>query len=309
MGNLSFSEADVAGEPRRFRGQASRATILLAAAKLATIKGLHGLSLADLAAEVGMSKSGLYAHFKDKEELELATIETAAEIFDSDVFQPAMKAQTGTARIRTLADAFFSHLEHKVFPGGCFFAAVASELSTRPGPARDRVYEIMDRWVSLLRQCMLDAQASGEIDPTADVAQVVFELQSLFFTANFLFVIRNDLSYLKQARQGIENSLSRLAAVATPKKVLKCPHCRSERVCKNGHIHGKQRYLCKDCRKQFPEYYTPQGYPENVKRNCLTLYRNGMGFRAIERATGVNHNTVINWVKEDSGSLPDTLEA
>src|SRR6516165_7704616 len=98
------------------KGQTSRETILRAAAKLVTMKGLDGLSIGDLAAEVGMSKSGLYAHFKSKEELELATIEAAAVIFASEVLQPAARAQAGTERLGALADAFLSHLERRVFP-------------------------------------------------------------------------------------------------------------------------------------------------------------------------------------------------
>ena len=81
-----------ADDPGPSKGGASRAAILLAAAKLATVRGLDGLSIGDLAAEVGMSKSGLYAHFKSKEELELATIETATDIFDREVLRPAMNA-------------------------------------------------------------------------------------------------------------------------------------------------------------------------------------------------------------------------
>src|SRR5438477_7854444 len=146
---------------RPSKGQASRDAILRTAATLATTRGLDGLSIGDLAAEVGMSKSGLYAHFKSKEELELATIETAAAIFESEVLQPAATAHAGTERLGALVDAFLSHLERKVYPGGCFFAAVATELDTRPGPARDRVVAILDRWQSLLRQCILDAQACG----------------------------------------------------------------------------------------------------------------------------------------------------
>src|SRR5438128_1078208 len=92
-------------EPRPSKGQASRAAILRTAAKLATTKGLDGLSIGDLAAEVGMSKSGLYAHFKSKEELELATIETAAAIFDSEVLQPAARGHAGTERLGALVDA------------------------------------------------------------------------------------------------------------------------------------------------------------------------------------------------------------
>src|SRR6516225_10636462 len=151
--DLSKKTNSESGERHASKGQASRDTILRTAAKLATTKGLDGLSIGDLAAEVGMSKSGLYAHFKSKEELELATIETAAAIFDGEVLQPAAKAHAGTERLGALVDAFLSHLERRVFPGGCFFAAVAAELDTRPGPARDRVVRVLDEWLSLLRQC------------------------------------------------------------------------------------------------------------------------------------------------------------
>jgi AcrR family transcriptional regulator len=205
-------------EPRPSKGQASRATILLAAAKLATTRGLDGLSIGDLAAEVGMSKSGLYAHFRSKEELELATIETAAAIFDSEVLQPAARAPAGTERLGALVDAFLSHLERRVFPGGCFFAAVASELDTRPGPARDRVVAVLDKWQSLFRQCILDAQASGEIDPKAEVAQAAFEIQAMLWAGNFQFVMTNDPIRLAQARKGVEHVLARLAVSEEPKK-------------------------------------------------------------------------------------------
>ncbi|OUL31358.1 TetR/AcrR family transcriptional regulator [Nostoc sp. 106C] len=203
---------------RRLKGQSSRATILLTAAKLATTKGLSGLSLGDLATEIGMSKSGLYAHFKSKEELELATIETAAEIFDNEVIQPAMRALAGTDRLKAVVNSFVSHLERKVFPGGCFFASVAAELDTRPGPARDRVVEVLGKWLTLLRQCILEAQDLGQIDPNAEVAQVVFEIEAMLLAANFLFVMMNDPIHLTQAHKGVENVLSRLAVSAESKK-------------------------------------------------------------------------------------------
>ena len=212
--DLTEKSGLAASESNRSKGQSSRAAILLTAAKLATTKGLTGLSLGDLAAEVGMSKSGLYAHFKSKEELELATIETAAAIFDHEVLQPAMKAQAGIERLKTLADSFLSHLERKVFPGGCFFAAISAELDTRPGTARDRVVEVLDKWLSLLRQCLLDAQAFGEIDPNAEVAQAVFEIEAMLLAANFLFVMMNNPIHLTQARQGMENVLARLVVGA-----------------------------------------------------------------------------------------------
>jgi AcrR family transcriptional regulator len=217
MSNISSSEtSSEEKEPRKSKGQASRETILLAATKLATLKGLHGLSLSDLAAEVGMSKSGLYAHFKDKEELELAMIDTAAVIFDQEVLQPAARANGGVERLRAVADAYLSHLERKVFPGGCFFAAVAAELDTRPGAARDRVFEVISNWLSLLRQCILEAQELGEIDAQTNVDQAVFELEAMLLAANFLFVMTNDSMNLSKGRRGIENVLAQLKVSAEP---------------------------------------------------------------------------------------------
>lgn len=203
-------------QPRRSKGEASRETILLTAAKLATLKGLDGLSIGDLAAEVGMSKSGLYAHFKSKEELELATIETAAEIFTREVLQPAMEAPPGLRRLRALADSFLGHLERRIFPGGCFFASVAMELDTRPGPARDRVIEIHEQWVALFRQCIVDAKSAGEVQVAADVEQTIFEAKAMLLAANFLFLLNNESAALEQARRGVENVLARIESKKRP---------------------------------------------------------------------------------------------
>lgn len=218
MSTNSNQRSKLAADTQPSKGQASRASILQKAAKLATTRGLDGLSIGDLAAEVGMSKSGLYAHFKSKQELELATIETAAAIFDREVLQPAAKADAGLGRLWALVDAFLSHLERRVYPGGCFFAAVASELDTRPGPARDRVVQILEVWQSLLKDCILDAQARREIDPGAEVTQAVFEIQAMLLAGNYQFVMTNDPIRLIQARKGVEHVLARLAVKEPAKK-------------------------------------------------------------------------------------------
>ncbi|HKB06087.1 MAG TPA: TetR/AcrR family transcriptional regulator [Gemmataceae bacterium] len=206
------------GRKPRADGVQSRQAILHAAASLATTRGFAGLSIGDLAEHIGMSKSGLYAHFKSKEDLELATIDTAIEIFDREVLQPVAQAPAGVRRLRVLVDAYLDHLERKVFPGGCFFAAVAAELDARPGPARDRVLSVLQNWIGLLTQCVRDAQAAREIDPAADVAQTVFEVQAMLVAANFLFAITNDPLRLTQARRGVDHVLARLAVRATSKK-------------------------------------------------------------------------------------------
>lgn len=86
---------------------------------------------------------------------------------------------------------------------------------------------------------------------------------------------------------------------------MQCSHCQSNQTAKDGRRKGIQRYLYHGCVRQFRKTYTPQGYPPEVKEHCLKLYLNGMGFRAIERVTGVCHNTLINWVKQAEQSLPE----
>ena len=97
-----------------------------------------------------MSKSGLFAHFGSKEELQLATIDAAEDVFRSEVLEPVLAAPEGLPRLRALCERFLGHVEQGVFPGGCFFASAAAELDTRPGPLRDRIAEVYDGWLALL---------------------------------------------------------------------------------------------------------------------------------------------------------------
>src|SRR5438132_14253128 len=106
------------GRKPRVDGLRSRQAILNSAARLATTHGLEGLSIGELAQHIGMSKSGLYAHFKSKEELELATIETAAEIFERDVLGPARESPGGLGRVLALGEACCGHVEWRVCAGG-----------------------------------------------------------------------------------------------------------------------------------------------------------------------------------------------
>src|SRR5215831_17110672 len=135
---------------RRSDGERSRNAILHQAAQLATVEGLSGLSIGRLADAVGMSKSGLFAHFHSKEELQLATIEAGDAIFRAEVIDPAHKAPPGIGRLRALCEAFLAHLERGVFPGGCFFASAAAELDTHPGPVRDRALALVAEWFGQL---------------------------------------------------------------------------------------------------------------------------------------------------------------
>src|SRR5262245_61447047 len=197
------------GRKPREDGQKSRHAILDAAARLATTHGLEELSIGELAQHIGMSKSGLYAHFKSKEELELATIDTAAEIFENDVVRRVPDSVRGTARVVALSEAFLEHLARRVFPGGCFFATVAAQLAARPGQARDRVARLQQEWVGQFIAALRRAGADGEVQPDADLDQLAFEITAMLFRANFAWIMTEEKCVLDQARVGIRGVLSR----------------------------------------------------------------------------------------------------
>src|SRR3954468_17276391 len=124
--------SEVHTRKRRSDGERSRNAILREAAKLATVEGISGLSIARLADAVGMSKSGLFAHFGSKEELQLATIEKADAVFTAHVLEPAADAARALDRLHGLVDAYLRYVQLETFPGGCFFASVLAELDMRP---------------------------------------------------------------------------------------------------------------------------------------------------------------------------------
>ena len=196
----------------RSDGRRSRDAILREAAQLATVEGLSGLSIGRLAEAVGMSKSGLFAHFGSKEELQLATIETAGALFTEQVVEPASAAPTGIERLRELAERFLRHVEDGVFPGGCFFASVAAEMDTHPGPVRDLAVQVVDEWLGLLEAAARDAQAEGAIDPSEDAEQLAFELDAYLLLANAQFVAGRTSVPIDRARRAIERRLAEAAA-------------------------------------------------------------------------------------------------
>jgi AcrR family transcriptional regulator len=210
--NFSPAESDGDGRPGRkprADGVRSRQAILRAAADLATTRGLEGLSIGELAEHIGMSKSGLYAHFKSKEELELATIDTAAEIFAAEVLIPAGSSPGGLPRVHALCEAFLAHLERRVFSGGCFFAGVSAQLAARPGRARDRVMDMQGRWLGLFAEALGQAVAAGDLPPGADIDQLVYEVTAMLVRANFTWILTGDPDALERARAGIRHVLER----------------------------------------------------------------------------------------------------
>jgi AcrR family transcriptional regulator len=165
---------------RRARGQRTRAQILAVAADLASVEGLEGLTIGRLAAALEMSKSGLFAHFGSKEELQLATIEAAREIFAREVVAPALEADRGLPRLEALLAAKLRYLRGEIFAGGCFFDSVRAEYDSRgPGPVRDAVERDLAEWDALMLRAVRAARKAGHLRADVDPEQLVFELEAL----------------------------------------------------------------------------------------------------------------------------------
>lgn len=194
--------------PRRTRtdGDRTRSLILDNAVRLATVEGLNGLSIGRLAEATGVSKSGLYAHFGSKEELQLATIRAARRLFADVVVVPALAA-AGLDRLRALCDSFLSYVEQRTLPGGCFFAAAAAELGGRPGPLRELVAGYQQEWIGLLTEAADEARSRRELPQDTDIAVLVFELNALVVAANTAFVLHDDPTVIDRARAAVSHVL------------------------------------------------------------------------------------------------------
>lgn len=192
----------------------TRQSILDTAAAVASEHGLESLSIGDLATATGMSKSGVFAHFGSKEELQLATVDHAASIFVREVIEPAQAAPRGVARVWALLDGFLDYIERDVFRGGCFFSTTSAEFKRRPGPVRDRIAAQIAGWHGYLERAVAQAQELGEIDVTADARRVAFELNAFVQNAESQYELFGDARVFGDARDAVRARLESLRAIS-----------------------------------------------------------------------------------------------
>ncbi len=210
--NLAVTTAQpVVTDRRRLRGERTRQAILRHAARLASAEGLQAVSLQRLASDLGISKSGLFAHFGSKEELQLATIDEAARIFTDEVLRPGLVPPRGVGRVLALCEAFLSYVDRRVFPGGCFFEATMAEFDSKPGPIRDAIVECKAYWSASIVRAIREAQAAGEIGAGVDAEQVGWELNCLLAGANDSHAVNAGPLALDRARRAIRHRLDEIS--------------------------------------------------------------------------------------------------
>ena len=160
-----------------------------------------------IAAATGMPKSSVYVLFGSKEELQLATVDEAARIFQAEVVDPAVTAPPGIDQLLATCEAFFDHLLRRTFPGGCFFASAALEMGTRPGPVKQRIAVFQTGFAALLRQFATTAIQRHQLSADEDPAQLAFELNGIILATDVSFVFNNDPQALDVARHVVRRRL------------------------------------------------------------------------------------------------------
>ncbi|NYI00807.1 TetR/AcrR family transcriptional regulator [Cupriavidus plantarum] len=176
------------------KGQLTRAAIIEQALASASQVGFEQLSLATLAADTRMSKSGLYAHFKSKEALQEAVLERAAERFGEIVVQPAMRAPRGVPRVQTLFDGYLEWVGGTVTGGRCLFMALAQEYRDRPGVIRDQLVQALKDWHSTIARVIRDAIDEGAVRADVEPRQFAFDMVGIgmSFQTSFKLLGRDD---------------------------------------------------------------------------------------------------------------------
>jgi AcrR family transcriptional regulator len=196
--------------PRRsaIAAAGTRAAIVERALAVASVEGLEGLTIGQLAQDVGMSKSGLIGHFGSKEGLQLAALDAAVAIFTREVWEPAAGVEPGLPRLHAICDAWLAYIEGDAFPGGCFLTAAASEFDGRGGPVCDATREAWSRWLRVLEADAERARAAGDLPADTDPAGIAFELNSIAMGLNHARQLHGDPRAARHARRAVERVLA-----------------------------------------------------------------------------------------------------
>jgi AcrR family transcriptional regulator len=202
---------------RQTRGLRTREAILARAADIASVNGLEGLTVGTLAEQLHMSKSGLFAHFGSKEELQLATIEMARQIFIDKVTRPAIAAPKGLPRLWGLVNQWLVIVEKRVFRGGCFFSAASFEFDGKRGVVRDRIAAIMHEWLDVLTRAVEQAQKVGHLSAKVNPTRLVFEIHGIAMGAHWAYQLLDDQHAYSRARDTVLEKLRGISTARSPR--------------------------------------------------------------------------------------------
>lgn len=185
------------------RGERTRSEILRTSVDIASAEGLGGLTIGRLANELSMSKSGLFAHFGSKEDLQLATLETASRMFVAEVVRPSENIDHGLPRLIALLEAWIRSVDTTCNRGGCFFYAVSAEMDDRPGRVRDLITKLTRDWIDTLTKEMKLAVRLGELKKTCDAELVVFQMHGFVQEGNWFRRLHKSSRAFQMTRESV----------------------------------------------------------------------------------------------------------
>ena len=195
------------------KGQQTKAAIIEAALGLATQIGLEGLSIGALAEVTQMSKSGVFAHFGSREELQISVIREYFSRFEQEIFYPALQAPHGLPRVQALFDNWMQRVAVEI-QSGCIFISGAVEFDDRPGPVRDALATSVQTWLQALFRAIVQAQVCGHLGADADPHQIVFEIHGLILALHYEARFLKTPGSLERANTAFANILQRYGALA-----------------------------------------------------------------------------------------------
>ena len=209
---MPAAETSVEPRPRPLpKGQQTKAAIVDAALRMAAQVGLEGLSIGSLAETMGMSKSGVFAHFGSRDELQISVIREYYARFEAQVFQPAMAQPRGLPRVRALFENWMRFTSAEL-DSGCIFISGAVEFDDRPGPVRDALAEAVDAWIEAMTRAVAQACEQGHLAADADPRQISFEIHALILALHYEARFMRRPGSMERAEQGFRNILARAGA-------------------------------------------------------------------------------------------------
>ncbi len=295
-------------QPKQKRSQKRVQHILNAAAEVFEQVGFEAATMQAIASRAQTAIGSLYQFFPDKlaifHALELRHLERVGEAW-SKLDSPNIAQLPFEEFIKTMISTYKEIFDDptsrmifiQYFTSSTMFQSIDDSLTQQAIDFQAKLFQRRNPSLNP-QKCNLIA----EVCVQAGNALMLVALRSSKSRCQEIFVQIEEL-ILAYLRPHIEDEVKDGTLHKKVMKVMMCPHCNSQNLSKNGHRHGKQCYLCKDCGKQFVETYSSKGYSNQIKQHCLKLHENGVAFREIERQTGVSHNTVIYWVKEKQKQL------
>src|SRR5438876_7172469 len=198
------------------KGQQTRAAILDAALGLASSMGLEGLSIGALAEVTQMSKSGVFAHFGSREELQISVIREYHARFEEEVFFPAVREARGLPRLRALYERWIKRVSVEI-DSGCIYISGAVEFDDRPGPVRDALATMVRAWHAALEKAIQGAKLEGHIQTEVDEEQMLFESHGLILALHYEARFLKEAGAIARANRGFENILRHYGAKKSSK--------------------------------------------------------------------------------------------